>query len=100
MSLHHHHHQKSSKPLPTSATFTPTNNTFDKKTMRKRPLGWILHTKRNVAILTKEEEDTLGKLDTIPYRQLKRILVKKGLIKETSKAPADVLRQIARGIII
>jgi hypothetical protein len=68
--------------------------------MRKRPLGWVLHTKRNVARLTSEEEETLGKLDTIPYRQLKKILVQKGLVKETSKAPADVLRQIARGIII
>ena len=68
--------------------------------MRKRPLGWVLHTKRNVDRITSEEEETLGKLDTIPYRQLKRILVKKGLVKETSKAPADVLRQIARGIII
>lgn len=51
-------------------------------------------------MLTSEEEETLGKLDTIPYRQLKKILVQKGLVKETSKAPADVLRQIARGIII
>jgi len=63
-------------------------------------MGWVLQTKKNVAKLTCEEEETLGKLDTIPYRQLKRILVKKGLVKESSKAPVGVLQQIARGIII
>jgi alpha-L-fucosidase len=72
-----------------------------KKTHKNiKRMNWILPTNKNMKKVIEEEKLTLQNIHSIPYNNLRRILIRRKLIKETSKAPHDILRQIALGIII
>jgi len=92
------HPKRWKMPPPTS--IYQTHATPKKFTRKKNSVAWQLPTKKQLHGKQKDEERYKKKIEDLCYDELRNLLIQFRLIKSSSRAPFDILKIIAQGIIM